>query len=216
MPYFRGVAAVLAVVLGGALLTLTFWKPHVAQARTTITPSTVPTLVAGCPAAGDVPQSVATQQALPGATIIERLYAQGNSAIDFTLVGATSRAGIHDPRLCLTGAGWRLSDAHAERLPGTNVTMQVCEAATQTSTPDRLIAYFYVVNGRIISSPTAIRSALLWSALLGRQSAPAYFVRFTLPLSDGADANVRQHAKLDAFAEEMWHTLAPQMNMRPG
>jgi EpsI family protein len=205
------VAAVLAGVLGCALLTLLFWKPVLALSRVSISAADLPQTVAGYSAAGDYKPEASVQAALPGATILSRDYKNGGDGIGFTLVSATSRNGIHDPRLCLTGAGWRISDEHPERIPGTHVTMQVCQAATQNGPPDTLVGYFYLANGRLISSPTEIRTALLWSALLGRQSTPTYFFRFVLPLGSDAAAAHYQDAQMQAFAAQMWHALRPKV-----
>jgi EpsI family protein len=212
MSHFRGVAAVLAVVLGGALLTLIFWKPVMKLSRVSITRADLPESVAGYRAAGDQKTDPTVLAALPGATVLSRSYAAaGGNGIDFTMVGATSRNGIHDPRLCLTGAGWRISDEHSEHLPGTDVTMQVCHAATQSGPPDTLVGYFYVVGNRVISSPTEIRTALLWSALLGRQSAPTYFFRFLLPLGSDRAASQAQDAQMHEFAAQMWQDMRPKV-----
>src|SRR5579875_3059885 len=105
MSHFRGVAAVLACVLGSALLILFIWKPVVPSSRVLLTPADLPGTVAGYAAAADDVISPDVRQALPDATILSRGYASGEGALDFTLVGATSRNGVHDPRLCLTGAG---------------------------------------------------------------------------------------------------------------
>jgi EpsI family protein len=213
MSHFRGVAAVLAFVLCSALLTLIVWKPSVHPLPVPLTTADLPGAAAGYSAAGEDEISPAVQAALPGATILSRNYASDAGALDFTLVAATSRNGVHDPRLCLTGAGWRLSDEHSESLPGTDVTMRVCQAATTSGSPDTLVAYFYVVDGQVISSPTRIRAALLWSALLGRQSAPTYFFRFVLPVGSDPASMQEQHAHLQAFAAQMWQVLRPKISI---
>ena len=69
------------------------------------------------------------------------------------------------------------------------------------------MAYFYLVNGRVLSDPTEIRGQLLWSALLGRQNTPAYFFRFVQPLGADAGTNAAQHARLVAFAAQMYRAL---------
>lgn len=156
----------------------------------------MPARVDGCVSAGDRPPDAFTQLALPGARLLSRTYASDvGGPIDFLLVSGTSRAALHDPRLCLSGT-LRLSDARTVRLPGTEAAMQTYQAASRPGPPDTEAAYFYVWNGRVISSPTEIRAALLWSALLGRQSAPVYFFRFLGP-----------QGRVDAFAARMWELV---------
>jgi hypothetical protein len=62
----------------------------------------------------------------------------------------------------------------------------------------------------VISDPTQIRATLLWSALLGRTNAPAYFFRFVQPIvMSGAAAGdgPTKHARLSAFAGQMYAAL---------
>ena len=215
MPNFRGVAALLAAVSFSALLVLTFWKPDTRRVLLGPRSGDVPTALAGFESTGDYQMPASVQAALPGARILSRTYrdiAHGDAgAVDFTLVSGSSRDSLHDPRYCLTGGGWRLSDFHAEALPGLGGRMAVCEAATTAAAPDQSVAYFYVVGGRVISDPTEIRAQLLWSALLGRQGTPAYFFRFVQPLAAGAGANAAQHARLVTFAAQMYRALKPRI-----
>jgi hypothetical protein len=218
MSDFRRVAAVLAGVLGGAQALLFCWNPAHARAVVGLSDTDVPTALAGYQSSGDYSQPAAVRDALPGATILSRTYqdvgaktADSSTApLDFVLVSGASRDSLHDPRYCLTGAGWRLSDVHEETLPGTTAKMAVCEAATTGSAPDMTIGYFYIVNSKVISDPTQIRATLLWSALLGRTNAPAYFFRFVQPIvMSGAAAGdgPTKHARLSAFAGQMYAAL---------
>ena len=219
MSYFRRVAAILVGVLGGAQVLLLCWNPAHARAQVGLATADVPAALAGYQSTGDYLQPAAVRDALPGATILSRSYqdTQGNASgngtapLDFVLVSGASRDSLHDPRYCLTGAGWRLSDVHEELLPGTSARMAVCEAATTSTSPDVTVAYFYFVNGHVISDPTQIRATLLWSALLGRQGAPAYFFRFLQPHAAGAEATAAQHARLVTFASRMYQAVRPHL-----
>ncbi len=216
MPNLRRVAALLAAVSISALLALTFWKPETRHVLIGPAGGDVPAALAGFESAGDQETPASVQAALPGARIVSRTYrdaSQGeDGAVDFTLVSGSSRDSLHDPRYCLTGGGWRLSDFHEESLPGTGTRMAVCEAATMAAAPpDQTVAYFYVVGGRVISDPTEIRAQLLWSALLGRQGAPAYFFRFVQPLAANAQANAARHARLVTLAAQMYQALRPRI-----
>ena len=215
MPNFRGVAALLAALSAGALLALTFWKPGTRHELLGPSRGDVPAALAGFASAGDRETPASVQAALPGARILSRVYRDASGgeagAVDFTLVTGSSRDSLHDPRYCLTGGGWRLSDFHAEALPGVGGRMAVCEAATTGAAPDQTVAYFYVVGGRVISDPTEIRAQLLWSALLGRQGAPAYFFRFVQPLAADPAANAVQHARLVTLAAQMYQALRPRI-----
>lgn len=208
MSHSRGAAAVLApallaLTLGGALLAARLWNPPPAPPARLLAGADVPASVGGYVSTGDRPPDAFTQIALPGARILSRAYAQSDGdPIDFLLVSGTSRAALHDPRLCLSGS-LRLSDARAVRLPGTEAAMQSYRAARRPGPPDTEVAYFYVWNGRVISSPTQIRTALLWSALAGRQSSPVYFFRFIGPL----DAGPPDRGRLTAFAARLWESV---------
>lgn len=204
MSNFRGVAAVLALTLGGGWLAYTFWRPAPTPPARLLAGGDVPVLVDGYRSTGDRPPDAYTQMALPGASILARTYARPGDQIDFILISGTSREALHDPRLCLTGS-LRLSDSRTDHLPGTSVEMQTYQAADRPGPPDTEVAYFYVYNGRVVSNPTQIRTALLWSALLGRQSSPVYFFRFIHPL--GAGAVQGDHARLEAFATQMWQSV---------
>lgn len=213
MPDFRRVAAVLVGVLGGAQALLFCWNPAHARALVGLTSAEVPAVLAGFQSTGDYQQPAAVRDALPGATILSRSYADSQAKtapIDFVLVSGASRDSLHDPRYCLTGAGWRLSDVHEETLPGTSAKMAVCEAATVSAAPDTTIAYFYIVNGQVISDPTQIRATLLWSALLGRTNTPAYFFRFVQPLAAEDGTPAARQARLRAFASQMYAALRPK------
>ncbi len=211
MPHFRGVAAALIAVLLVALTIARLWHPSLNSYSVGIASADVPTVVAGDMSHGDRPleSDEYIQKALPGAHILSRLYGQGEGPIDFLLLSGTAGVALHDPRLCLSS--WQLSSGQTERLPGTPIVMQTFEGAKTQGVPTVFIAYFYVVNGKIISDSTTIRTTMMESALLGRQSAPVYFFRFVQPLGADPATTQRLHAHLDQFATEMWHSVQPRL-----
>lgn len=219
MPHVRRMAVVLVLALIGALLIKVRFKPA-PSALVTIASADVPLAVAGYTSPPDDAETwkreAQAQVYISQSQVISRTYRAdadpgGSDRIDFLLVSGSGRTALHDPRLCLTGSGWRLSDARTESLPGTPIVMQRNEAATVSDVPDTSLTYFYIVKGRAISSPTEIRLALLGSALLGRDNAPIYFFRFIQPVNPDPAVARRNHAHLQEFAAQMWRTLRPHL-----
>ena len=220
MPNVRGMAALLVAVLGVALLLRSEWKPPPSR-LVSVAAQSVPLSLAGYTAPADNADTYARERAaekyIERSQAISRTYARGTERIEFLLISGASRTALHDPRLCLSGSGWRLSDARTERLSGTPVVLQENEAATQneaaprSALPDTSLTYFYVYKGRPISSPTQIRAALLWSALLGRESEPVYFFRFIQPLPSDPAQSQSAHARLLLFAAAAWHAVGPTL-----
>ena len=62
----------------------------------------------------------------------------------------------------------------------------------------------------VINQVTQIRTAMLWSALLGRKNTPVYFLRFMLPAS-GRRRRARRRSRAPACTspQQMWTALAP-------
>ena len=214
MPNVRGMAALLVAVLGVALLVRSEWKPRPSK-LIPIAAGAVPLALAGYVAPPDTAATYARERAaeryIPRSQAISRTYARGGEQIEFLLISGASRTALHDPRLCLSGSGWRLSDARTERLPGTRVVLQENEAATRSDLPDTSLTYFYVYKGRPISSPTEIRAALLWSALLGRETEPVYFFRFIQPHPADPSQAQSAHARLLDFTAAAWHAVGPTL-----
>ena len=68
--------------------------------------------------------------------------------------------------------------------------------------------YLYVVDGKIIDSPTQIRFAMLKSALMGKKNTPVYFLRFMAPVdTTRPESAAATHAVLQSFAKDMWTSL---------
>ena len=204
MSHFRGVAAVLALSLGAAQAVSVAWHPAPPPQGAGLPSAAVPLSLAGYTSSGDRPAAPEVQRALPGADIHERDYRDGTATMDFLLIGGTHGVALHDPRLCL--GSLLLAAPRTEQLAGTPVTMQVYQASSRPGLPpDMQVAYFYVENGRVISSPSQIRMSLFWGDLLGRPGAPVYFFRFIQPLAPDADA------RLHAFAAQAWQALRPKL-----
>jgi len=214
MPHVRWMAFILVLTLAGALSFKLHFKPA-PNALVTVPSSEVPLSVTGYASAPDNAETYKRQaQAetyIPRSQVISRTYRSGSDTIDFLLVSGSGRTALHDPRLCLTGSGWRLSNARTEPIPGTPLLMERNEAATVSPTPDTSLDYFYIIKGRPVSSPTEIRFALMESALLGRDNAPVYFFRFIQPLSSDPAVAQRDHQRLQAFAAEMYRALRPHL-----
>ena len=207
-------AVILVFALVGALAIKMHWKPY-QSAIVRLKEADVPLAAAGyvAPPDGDWnhSQENVAEQYIQQSQVITRIYRNGSDEINFLLVSGSGRTALHDPRLCLTGSGWRLSDAHTEALPGTPIVMQQNEAATVSALPDTSLTYFYIVNGKSISSPTEIRFALLGSSLLGRDNAPIYFFRFIQPINPDPAQAKRNHAHLLSFAAEIWRDVQPKL-----
>lgn len=210
MPHFRGMAAALVLALAAASLTSVAWKPPPLPVAAALPGRLVPRWVAGYGAVGDESLSPEVLRVLPGAEITSRRYVRAGATMDFLLINGAHGVALHDPRLCL--GGWLLSAPVTESLPGTPVTMQVYEASTSPDAPPSLlVAYFYAAAGRIISSPSEIRTSLLWGDLLGRENAPVFFFRFVQPLGRTAQEHQRADARLRAFASQMWRVMQPEV-----
>ena len=215
MSNVRWMAVILVCALIGALGVKMHWKPY-QSAIVPLNEADVPLSVAGYRAPPDGKwnhaQEANAEQFIQQSQVITRIYRSGSDEINFLLVSGSGRTALHDPRLCLTGSGWRLSDAHTEALPGTPIVMQQNEAATVSAFPDTSLTYFYIVKGRAISSPTEIRMALLGSSLLGRDNTPIYFFRFIQPISPDPAQAKSNRAHLLLFAAEMWRQMKPKMH----
>ena len=216
MPHVRRMGYFLTLLIGAALLTAAVWKPAPPPRFVGVASGDVPRVLDGCVAAEDDAVPADVRAALASADLLSRTYqpAAGPGAggtINFVLIGGTDRSALHDPRSCLIGSGMQLEDDHSERLPGTDVEARACHAVGQPGQPGYDILYFYLVNGKVINQVTQIRAAMLWSAVLGRQGSPVYFLRFTRPLDPSATGDAPGHARLQRFATEMWTRLQPKL-----
>ncbi len=212
MPHVRRMGYLLVLILAVALTTAAVWKPAPPPRFLGVSGADVPRTLDGYAAPTDDIVPADTRAALASADMVSRSYrapGAGADDINFVLIGGTDRSALHDPRSCLIGSGMQLGGDHAEGLPGTDTEARSCRATGGTGGYDLL--YFYVVNGRVISQVTQIRSAMLWSALLGRRGTPVYFLRFTRPLDPDPQADAAGHARLTAFAARMWTRLRPRL-----
>ena len=214
MSHIRRMGYLLIALMAAALATAMVWKPAPPPKFSGITSAQIPHAVGSYTSSQDYQMAPDVLAALSSADIVSRTYGQGDSAIDFVLIGGTDRTALHDPRSCLVGAGWRLEDDHTETLPGTPVAARACHAVGLPGAPNYDIEYLYVVNGHTINQVTQIRAAMLWSALLGRKNTPVYFLRFMRPLSADPATAAANHAQLQAFASQMWNALAPKLLQR--
>ena len=221
MPHIRRMGYLLILIIGTALVTAMAWHPAPPKPFVGIAGADVPRTLNGCTAAGNDPVPADVKAALASASLLSRTYTSDDAAssgdpINFVLIGGTDRSALHDPRSCLIGAGMRLEDDHLEPLPGTSVAARSCHAVSDSAaagagTTGSDLLYLYVVDGKIINQATQIRAAMLWSALLGQQGKPVYFLRFERPLNPDAGAEARGHARLQEFATAMWMHLRPRL-----
>ena len=210
MSYICRMGYLLVILVGAALATAMVWKPSPPPKFAGIIGGDVPRSVGGV-VGQDYAMTPEVRAALASADTVSRTYGQGADAVDFVLIGGTDRTALHDPRSCLVGAGWKLEDDHTEVLPGTGIAAHACRAVGMPGASGYDIVYLYVVDGHVINQVTQIRAAMLWSALLGRKNTPVYFLRFLRPLSNNAATVPADHARLQAFASQMWAALAPRL-----
>ena len=231
MPHIRRMGYLLILIIGAALVTAMAWHPAPPKPFVGIAGADVPRTLSGYESAGNDPVPADVKAALASASLLSRTYtseAAGSNGepINFVLIGGTDRSALHDPRSCLIGAGMRLEDDHLEALPGTSVAARSCHAVSEHSFSEHSFSehsfsasgsggsdllYLYVVDGKIINQATQIRAAMLWSALLGQQGKPVYFLRFERPINPEAGADALGHARLQQFATAMWMRLRPKL-----
>ena len=203
-------AYLLTLLLGATLVLGWAWKPAPFSRFVGMTDQDVPRVVAGL-GSHDYDLDPASRATIASASVLCRTYGQGQNSLDFVLIGGKDRQALHDPRTCLTGGGWVLTNAHPERLPGTDVDVQSCQAVGRADSPGYDTLYLYVVGGKRISQIAQIRTEMLWGALIGREGVPVYFLRFAQPLDPNPATNAVRHQHLLRFAAQMWHSLQPRL-----
>ncbi len=216
MPHIRWMGYLLTLLVGAALVIVKVWTPAPPPRYVGMAGGDVPRVLGNYQAPQDDPIPADVKTALASANLLSRTYQQGSEAINFVLIGGTDRSALHDPRSCLIGSGMQLENDHLEPLLGTgsrgqDVEARACRAVGQPGETGYDILYLYIINGKVVNEVTQIRVAMLWSALLGRQGAPVYFLRFTRDLSPDPQAEALGHAHLQQFATEMWTKLQPKL-----
>lgn len=214
MPYIRRMGYLLAVVFAVALLTAMVWKPAPPPPFHGLASGDVPRDVAGYSAPADYEMTPDVKALLQGADTVSRTYTRDHDQIDFVLLGGNSRENLHDPRSCLAGAGWALAGDHTEILPGTTVQIHACHAIGLPGQPGFDVLYLYVVDGKRISAVSQIRMQMLVAALVGKQNAPVYMLRFMEPLDSDPQVQAQTHTRLMAFAAQMWTAMKPKLQSK--
>jgi hypothetical protein len=193
------------------------WRPLPPPTFVGLSAVQLPDRPAGFVTEGDfaLPENVQAQ--LSSGDIVTRHYAQENnpaSFIEFYLIGGTDRTALHDPRGCLTGAGWKIQNDHTETLPGATdksgagVLARFCEASGGGASGETYeILYLYVVDGQVVQQVTQIRWQMMLSALVGARHRPVYFcvmqrLRRADPIQDAEEGK-----QLRRFAGEMWQAM---------
>lgn len=152
-----------------------------------------------------------TKRTLKPAQVIDRQYNSINDgSVDFALVFGENRDALHDPRACLLGAGGTIADDREEILTE-GIKVRSCRVTFSGERKSSLqIIYFYLTREGIVSSPTKIRSKLLWDSLaLGRKE-PVYFLRFVIQ----DDGSAETHQKLRDFVCEAWSATHKKLMKR--
>jgi len=209
MPNIRRMGYLLALIIGTALVVAIAWNPAPPPRFAGLNDSEIPRTLEGYTAAQDDLIAPEVRTALASADLISRTYTQGTDDINFVLIGGADRSALHDPRSCLIGAGMQLENDHQEMLPE-QAAAQSCRAVS-AGTPGFDILYLYIINGKVVTEPTQIRTAMLWSALLGSSSTHVYFLRFLRTASTDPAAEAESHNRLQKFAAAMWTTLKPKL-----
>lgn len=216
MPHIRRMGYLLILMIGAALATAMAWHPAPPKPFVGIAGADVPRTLTGYTSAGNDPVPADVKAVLASASLLSRTYTSDSAdsngePINFVLIGGTDRSALHDPRSCLIGAGMRLEDDHLEALPGTSAAARSCHAVSESGSGGSDLLYLYVVDGKIINQATQIRAAMLWSALLGQQGKPVYFLRFERSINPDTSADALGHARLQQFATAMWMRLRPRL-----
>ena len=207
MSQIRRVGYILVALLMAATAFSKLWKPPVLPPFVGVASAEIPLNIGGFASPGDYKMDPVVLQALATGDVISREYSDGQTSVDFAMIGGTDRGALHDPRSCLVGAGWSLENDHTEPLPGTNIDVRACHAVGLGSRGYDIV-YLYVVNGHIINEPTQIRLSMLVSALLGRRNTPVYFLRFMTPDTTQGGVDPTTHAAMERLAASMWQTLS--------
>lgn len=210
MSQIRWVGYFLVLLVGSAAVTAWAWKPAPPTRFAGLSSDQVPRVVAGMTASADLEQPQEVKEALASAALISRRYTAGLDEIDFSLIGGTDRNALHDPRNCLRGAGMQMENEHTEHLPGTEVDAYALHAVGQPGMSDWDTLMFYIVDGKIVSSVSSTRVAMLESMFLG-QSKPVYLLRFERPLDKDPKTAAAYHIRMQRFAAQMWIELRPKL-----
>lgn len=220
MPPFRRSAYFLACVGACAFAVSLVWRPAPPVPFVGLAPGDVPLQMGAWKAASEYEVAPEVKAALASASITSRVYTSQDSGpqngIDFILIGGTDRSALHDPRSCLVGGGWKLQNDHIETVPGGDgLTVRSCQAVggegAAPGSDGYDITYLYVVDGQIKNEVTEIRAEMLMSALMGRKNRPVYFLRLMQPLSQNAQTQTADHARLIEFAGQAWKALKPRL-----
>jgi EpsI family protein len=221
MSNVYGAGYLLAFFAALAFVASRLWHPAPPPKYSGISEWRIPETVAGFQSQGEETLSPSVRAALSSADIVSRTYqSSGGNVVQFTMIGGTDRSALHDPRSCLTGAGWRIEDDHTETIPGTQVQARKCRVVQDKSSQSYELIYLYVVDGKIINEVTQIRGKMLLSALIGQKGTPTIFMRFMRPLAPAGSSEPSQvpnesgNTYLNTFAAEMWNALRPDERSR--
>ena len=211
MPPTRRTALVLAALFGaGWAASRLLPAPHAAPTLALDLPSLPPAIARGYRAASPLPDETtdAVRDTLaPGTSIATRTYRTNRltaipPALELIRLAGGDRDALHDPRSCLVGVGWRIEGEETRTQSG--VSVRVCRLVASDNRPALLVAYTYVtdVQGETyLADPTAVRSRLLFQALLGGTPRPVVFVRCLCRAPAGGDEKMARDSLAACVAD---------------
>jgi exosortase D (VPLPA-CTERM-specific) len=112
----------------------------------------------------------------------------------------------HAPQACMLGGGWTMkgsADSSIQVADGRSITLRTIVWENQGAS--LLGSYFFLMRGRVITSPWMNKFYLMWDAFTRRRTDGA-LVRIEIPMSPGQDKDEVQQV-LAAFLAELWPIL---------
>jgi exosortase D (VPLPA-CTERM-specific) len=123
-----------------------------------------------------------------------------------------SYQGVHSPRSCLPGAGWRIEQMNQRVVPGVRLRsgpLRVNRALIQLGAERQLVYYWFQERGRNLTNELAVKW-YLFSDALTRDRTDGALVRVITPLHDGEDPAAAD-ARLGGFTAAALPMLSPYL-----
>ena len=119
-------------------------------------------------------------------------------------------AGIHSPRNCLPGGGWRIEDLSQPTLEDVTVSdvpLRVNRVVIKQGDYTQLVYYWFKQRDRLMTNEYVLRGYLLWDALT-RSRTDGALIRLTTVVPLGEDIQ-KADERLTAFAKVVTGPLEP-------
>jgi len=117
-----------------------------------------------------------------------------------------TRHTAHAPQACMLGGGWTMKNVEDRSISlkgGRTITLRTMIWENHGS---RLLgSYFFLMRGRVITSPWMNKLYLMWDAFTRRRTDGA-LVRIEIPINEGQDIEA-VHKVLETFLGEIWPLL---------